>query len=82
MTSNLENATAATPARRVITPSNVSSVARNQVESDDLAAMRARFVADFTGGLMGQHHNTYQHRARALRQQTDASRRAAGVPPR
>ncbi|MDQ8756744.1 hypothetical protein RCO27_10940 [Sphingosinicella sp. LHD-64] len=82
MTATPENTLAAAPARGVITPSDVSPVARDRVESDDLAAMRARFVADFSGGLMGQHHNTYQHRARVLRQQTDASRRAAGEPRR
>lgn len=51
-----------------IVPSNVSSLVPDQVsESPELAAMRARFVADFSGGTMGQHHNTYQHRARLLR---------------
>ena len=34
----------------------------------DLPAMRARFLADFTGGRMGQQHNTFQHRERILRQ--------------
>ena len=36
----------------------------------DLAAMRAKFVADFAGGRIGTHHNTFQHRARVLRQLT------------
>lgn len=49
-------------------PSNVSSpVPDPGSESPELAAMRAKFVADFTGGTMGQHHNTYQHRSRVLR---------------
>ena len=33
-------------------------------------AMRARFMADFTGGRIGQHHNTFQHRERVIRQLT------------
>jgi hypothetical protein len=36
--------------------------------SGRLPAMRARFLADFTSGRMGQHHNTFQHRERILRQ--------------
>ena len=49
-------------------PSNVSSPVPDQTsESPELALMRAKFVADFTGGTMGQHHNTYQHRSRVLR---------------
>lgn len=58
-----------------ITPGDVSPVVRNQAaEGDDLAAMRAKFLADFASGSMGRHHNTYQHRARLLRQMT-------GEPP-
>ena len=34
----------------------------------DLAAMKAQFAADFANGLIGRNHNTYQHRARVLRQ--------------
>jgi len=30
--------------------------------------MREKFLADFASGTMGRHHNTYQHRARLLRQ--------------
>lgn len=49
-------------------PGNVSSPAPDQTsESPELAAMRAKFLADFSGGTMGQHHNTYQHRSRVLR---------------
>lgn len=56
-------------------PSNVSSpVADQSSESPELAAMRAKFLADFSGGTMGQHHNTYQHRSRVLR-------RLAAEPP-
>jgi hypothetical protein len=40
----------------------------------DLQAMRAKFIADFTGGLIGQHHNTFQHRERVLRQLTAQAR--------
>ena len=35
-----------------------------------LTAMRARFMVDFTGGRIGQHHNTFQHRQRVIRQLT------------
>lgn len=38
----------------------------------DLPAMRARFLVDFTGGRMGQQHNTVQHRERVLRQLAQA----------
>ena len=56
-------------------PSNVSSPVPDQSsESPELAAMRAKFLADFSGGTMGQHHNTYQHRSRVLR-------RLAAEPP-
>ncbi len=34
----------------------------------DLEAMKAQFAADFADGLIGRNHNTYQHRARVLRQ--------------
>ena len=36
----------------------------------DVAAMRARFMADFVEGRIGQHHNTFRHRERVLRQLT------------
>lgn len=42
----------------------------------DLPAMRARFIADFIGGRIGRHHNTFQHRERVLRQLTAAQRLA------
>lgn len=42
----------------------------------DLPAMRARFTADFVGGRIGRHHNTFQHRERVLRQLGEAARRA------
>ena len=35
-----------------------------------LAEHHATFLADFGAGRIGQHHNTYQHRARLLRQET------------
>lgn len=40
----------------------------------DLVAMRARFTADFVGGRIGQHRNTFQHRERVLRQLTAPAR--------
>ena len=40
----------------------------------DLDAMRAQFIADFTGGRIGQHHNPFQHRERVLRQLTAQAR--------
>jgi hypothetical protein len=53
-------------------PSDVSAVVPDQAApSAELAAMRAQFLADFAGGTMGRHHNTYQHRSRVLRQMTD-----------
>lgn len=33
-----------------------------------LASACDRFAADFAGGRMGKHHNTFQHRSRLLRQ--------------
>jgi hypothetical protein len=36
----------------------------------ELVALRARFMADFIGGRIGRHHNTFQHRERVLRQLT------------
>lgn len=42
---------------------------------ESLRDMAASFVSDFANGRVGQHHNTYQHRARVLRQLT-AERRA------
>jgi hypothetical protein len=52
-----------------IEPNDVSSLVRDQAaESEALAAMRAKFGFDFSHGLMGQHHNTFQHRQRILRQ--------------
>ena len=32
--------------------------------------MGRKLQADFSNGLVGQHHNTFQHRARVLRQLT------------
>ena len=40
-----------------------------------LAEHRATFLADFGAGRIGLHHNTFQHRARLLRQ--EAARIAA-----
>jgi hypothetical protein len=71
------------PVATAITPSDVSPVARAQlVDGDGLAAMQARFVADFADGAIGLDHNTYQHRTRVLRQLAEKLRRAAadGTP--
>ena len=58
-----------------IIPSDVSDPARASSPDDEgLASMRAQFLADFAGGSIGRHHNTYQHRARNLRQQAGAAR--------
>lgn len=38
----------------------------------ELAAMRARLHADFSNGLVGERHNTFQHRTRVLAQLTKA----------
>lgn len=47
---------------------------------DQLAAMREKFTADFGDGLMGRHHNSFQHRARVLRQATAAHRLRSADP--
>jgi hypothetical protein len=52
-----------------ITPTSVSlAVATLEATDPRLSAMRAKFLADFAEGRMGQHHNTFQHRSRVLRQ--------------
>ena len=53
--------------RAAITPTDISQAAP-AAPGAALAAMQARFTADFAAGLMGRHHNSYQHRARVLRQ--------------
>ncbi len=42
-----------------------------------LAALRARFMADFTAGRVGRRHNIFQHRERMLRQLNAAADAAA-----
>lgn len=42
--------------------------------SEGLLAMQARFVSDFADGLMGRHHNSFQHRSRVLRRLAGAGR--------
>ena len=37
-------------------------------EADALRDMGALFISDFASGRVGQHHNTFQHRSRILRQ--------------
>ena len=52
-----------------IVPSDVSAIVPDPATAGaELAAMRAQFIADFAGGTMGRRHNTYEHRARILRQ--------------
>lgn len=59
------------PPRTAVIASDVSPLVRDQAaDSEDLASMRAKFIADFAGGSMGQHHNTYEHRSLVLRQLT------------
>lgn len=56
-------------------PTGVSDVRDQAADAGALAAMRAQFLSDFSNGRMGQHHNTFQHRARILRQLDAANRR-------
>lgn len=62
--------------RRVaIEPSDVSSLASDdRPAADALTAMRAKFAADFSSGLMGQQHNRFQHRSRPLHRLDEAGR--------
>ena len=56
-----------------LTPAEVSLLAVEPPSaSDGLLAMQARFVSDFADGLMGRHHNTFQHRSRVLRRLAEA----------
>ena len=72
--------TETTSAARI--PSDVSQlIPEGPVGAERLAAMRTRFEADFADGLVGQHHNTFQHRSRVLRQLDDEPGvRGAGAP--
>jgi hypothetical protein len=56
--------------RPAITPTDISHVAHGPPVAD-VAGMEARFAADFANGVMGQLHNTFQHRSRVLRQLAD-----------
>lgn len=63
-----------------ISPTDASQRARERpTPSAELAAMRTKFLADFAGGFVGQHHNTFQHRSRVLRQLTASRTRKAAV---
>jgi hypothetical protein len=66
-TANAAKSAVAKPA--AITPTDISQVARGP--APDLAAMEAQFAADFAEGVMGQLHNTFQHRSRVLRRLAD-----------
>ena len=37
-------------------------------EAEALRDMGALFISDFSSGRVGEHHNTFQHRSRILRQ--------------
>ena len=67
-----------------IDPANVSPSPSAASESAGLAGMRADFESDFAAGLVGRHHNTYEHRTRVLRQlargERDAAAAAASAP--
>jgi hypothetical protein len=39
-------------------------------QEEALRDMASLFISDFANGRVGQHHNTFQHRARILRQLT------------
>lgn len=45
-----------------------------------LAAMRARLNTDFANGLVGQRHNTFQHRSRVLAQLTKQAETVTDYP--
>ena len=63
-----------------ISPTDASQRAQDRpTPSAALAAMRTKFLADFAGGFVGQHHNTFQHRSRVLRQLTASTIRKAAV---
>lgn len=58
----------------------VADPAPSARSTPDLPAMRASFIADFVGGRIGRHHNTFQHRERVLRQLTQAQLRVEAGP--
>lgn len=61
-------------------PSDTSqSIGKVAAAPENLAAMRARFRFDFSHGLMGERHNTFQHRSRMLRQ-AEACAMTASAP--
>lgn len=41
-----------------------------QALREAVRVMDMKLLADFTNGLVGEHHNTFQHRSRVLRQLT------------
>lgn len=45
-----------------------SSLSEVDTLADALAVRRAVFTSDLADGLIGRHHNTYEHRARVIRQ--------------
>ena len=51
-----------------LSPTDVVAASPEPGSNAALVAMRVRFEADVADGLVGRHHNTYQHRSRVLRQ--------------
>lgn len=64
-------------------PINASqSIGNAAAAPENLGAMRARFRFDFSHGLMGERHNTFQHRSRMLHQaEARAALRDRSFPP-
>ena len=61
------------PAGVAIIPTDIAPGApTGRTAAEALAAGRAKFLADFADGRVGQYHNTFQHRARVLRQAGDS----------
>lgn len=55
-------------------PASITVAAVSGSEADALEAalsdMTAAFSSDFVNGRVGEHHNTFEHRSRVLRQMT------------
>lgn len=66
-------------------PASAASATEIGQLSASVDLLRRAFHADLADGRIGKRHNTYQHRARMLRQQTaalDAMQAAAGATGR
>ena len=57
-------------------PASVIASGGSGSEADALEAalsdMTAAFSSDFVNGRVGEHHNTFEHRSRVLRQMTES----------